>query len=88
MCRYHLFMGPTAAKMQARSNQVDDFVVRIWEATVGAEQRQKSGLLAVGGYGRRELFPHSDIDLLILEEPQTFAPGELSEFLRELWDAG
>lgn len=81
-------MGPTAAKMQARSNQVDDFVVRIWEATVGAEQRRKSGLLAVGGYGRRELFPHSDIDLLILEEPQTFAPGELSEFLRELWDAG
>lgn len=81
-------MALTVAQMHARSDEVDRFVRGVWEETIGAEQRQKSALLAVGGYGRRELFPHSDIDLLILEEPQTFAAGELSEFLRVLWDAG
>ena len=34
-------------------------------------------MLAVGGYGRRELFPHSDIDLLLLVE--RMFTGESSE---------
>jgi [protein-PII] uridylyltransferase len=48
-------------------------------------------LVAVGGYGRRELFPHSDIDLVILTRDESATPAlkePLSEFLRELWDAG
>ncbi len=81
-------MGPTAAKLLARSNDVDVFVLSAWEQFVAQEQRQKSCVMAVGGYGRQELFPHSDIDLLILEEPNTFSPGELGEFLRTIWDAG
>lgn len=46
---------------------------------------------AVGGYGRRELFPFSDVDLLILvgHESQVEATKEpLSNFLRALWDKG
>ncbi len=48
-------------------------------------------LLAVGGFGRRELFPNSDVDLLILveSEPQLPAVKEtLSAFLQALWDSG
>lgn len=48
-------------------------------------------LLAVGGYGRGELFPHSDVDLLILtpdEETQTAIREPLSFLLRDLWDSG
>ena len=81
-------MSPTASKMLARSNDVDRFVLAAWEQFVVPEQRQKSCVMAVGGYGRQELFPYSDIDLLILEEPNTFSAGELGEFLRTLWDAG
>lgn len=46
--------------------------------------------IAVGGYGRRELFPYSDVDLLLLSAgPIEGEPGErLGEFLRSLWDAG
>lgn len=48
-------------------------------------------VLAVGGYGRSELFPHSDVDVLLLVER---APSDdrsrdaLSTFLRTGWDAG
>ncbi len=50
----------------------------------------KAALLAVGGYGRRELFPHSDVDVLVL------LPDDTDEELRErvgrlvstLWDLG
>ena len=48
-------------------------------------------MLAVGGFGRRELFPFSDVDVLILIERESQAAGiknALAEFVRLLWDAG
>lgn len=81
-------MGQTETRMRARTEAADQFVIKAWEQWVAAEQRGRSCVMAVGGYGRKELFPFSDIDLLILEEPGTFSSGELSEFLRTLWDAG
>ena len=47
-------------------------------------------LFAVGGYGRGELFPQSDIDLLVLADApaQHAFETELSRFFAMLWDAG
>ena len=48
-------------------------------------------MLAVGGFGRRDLFPCSDVDILILIEQESQAAAlrnTLSEFVRLLWDAG
>lgn len=48
-------------------------------------------ILAVGGFGRRELFPYSDIDILILAEKESQTAGhkaELAEFVRLMWDSG
>src|SRR5580693_4198864 len=48
-------------------------------------------LLAVGGYGRRHLFPFSDVDLLLLVESARVAEdasGPISAFLQTLWDSG
>ena len=46
-------------------------------------------LVAVGGYGRREMSPHSDVDLLCLVQPRSeITPATLRGLLYPLWDAG
>ncbi|MBI2958879.1 MAG: [protein-PII] uridylyltransferase, partial [Betaproteobacteria bacterium] len=47
-------------------------------------------LLAVGGFGRGEQFPHSDVDLLVLlpEPPGAALTFKLEQLLSRLWDAG
>ena len=50
-----------------------------------------AALLAVGGYGRKQLFPYSDVDLLILFENDRAAENSkqvLAPFLQRLWDSG
>jgi len=47
-------------------------------------------LVAVGGYGRGELFPYSDVDLLLLlpGEPDAALKSKLETLIGKLWDAG
>lgn len=47
-------------------------------------------LLAVGGYGRRELFPYSDVDVLVLlpEDGAASASDAVIGLMQHLWDMG
>ncbi len=47
-------------------------------------------LLAVGGYGRGELYPHSDIDVLVLLQDPASAglAAKIEELVGRLWDTG
>lgn len=47
-------------------------------------------LVAVGGYGRREMCPKSDVDLLILTptKPSPAVIAEIEQMLYPLWDLG
>lgn len=49
-----------------------------------------AALVAVGGYGRGELFPYSDVDVLILLEqaPGPALQSKLEELVQTLWDIG
>lgn len=56
-----------------------------------AQRHLQSGLfciLALGGYGRREMFPHSDVDLLLLYrvEDREAAEDAIKRLLHDLWD--
>ena len=43
-------------------------------------------LVAVGGYGRRELFPYSDVDVLVLVEGDVASDATVAPLLQQLWD--
>ena len=75
-----------AAAIANRTARVDAIVRQRWKWMPA-----DVALLAVGGYGRSELFPYSDIDLLILtpdEKTQSAIKEPLGMFLRDLWDQG
>ncbi|MBL4830126.1 MAG: bifunctional uridylyltransferase/uridylyl-removing protein GlnD [Aliivibrio sp.] len=78
---------PVASLVLERSQYIDNLLRRLW-AHYKLDTTIKLSLVAVGGYGREELHPLSDIDLLILSEsPLTTKNGEVvSEFLTFLWD--
>lgn len=67
---------------------VDQILQFLWQKHLPAEA--PVSLIAVGGYGRGELHPFSDVDLLILldESVAEKPPAALTEFLTALWDIG
>lgn len=74
-------------------NENSDFIDEILRATWQhflADKAEDLCLIAVGGYGRRELFPHSDIDLVILLDSGNVSDYQdmLTNFLTFLWDIG
>ena len=74
-----------------RTSAVDAQVLNAWQRSLALAAPAGAALLAVGGYGRRQLFPYSDIDLLLLFSSDKAAAGhkeEISAFLQRLWDGG
>lgn len=81
--------GDASAIQTARTAEVDLAVQRAFQEHLQPRFPENMALLAVGGFGRRELFPHSDVDLVLLvrQEPRPGPEQEaLSAFLRTLWD--
>ena len=54
-----------ARALEERTAAVDTLVLGAWEKHF-APTAAAAALLAVGGYGRRQLFPYSDVDVLLL----------------------
>ena len=54
--------------LAARTRAVDEWVRQAWQRCIGQEPTD-IGLVAIGGFGRGVLFPHSVFDLLVLAEP-------------------
>ncbi|MFZ2974719.1 MAG: [protein-PII] uridylyltransferase [Ferribacterium limneticum] len=79
--------GDAEALLAERCRQVDSVLERLWASF---DFPATLALAAVGGYGRGELYPASDIDLLILLPKE--ASGALQEKLERLigsfWDIG
>lgn len=66
---------------------VDVALTRAWHSF---SLPSSAALVAVGGYGRGELFPHSDVDVLVLLDapPDSTAQRQLEELVQLFWDIG
>jgi len=71
-----------------RAAFVDEILQQLWQQHIADDC--PVSLIAVGGYGRGELHPYSDVDVLILldESISDSPPDSLSAFLTQLWDVG
>jgi len=78
--------------LRGLTRHVDTTLMDLWQAS---GMPAGAALLAVGGYGRGELFPHSDVDVLVLlppsmvhaaDDPVTHAT--LAAFITACWDIG
>src|SRR5512134_1145616 len=82
-----------SALLRNHSRLVDGILRHVWRETGMPESVT---LVAVGGYGRQQLFPHSDIDLLVLLSTErsgatamdAAAEARLEQWVRLLWDTG
>ncbi|MFO0334288.1 MAG: [protein-PII] uridylyltransferase [Pseudomonadota bacterium] len=80
---------PVEPLVRDRAKLVDVVLTRAWAVHVGPHAKELA-LVAVGGYGRGELHPCSDIDVMVLL-PKTENPAwqaALEKFLTFLWDIG
>ena len=90
--REQFFASGKAAPVQSSlTGLADQRAIAAFQATLAAAFPQGVAICAVGGFGRRELFPFSDIDITVLVADENLAAhckDPLSEFVRELWDSG
>ncbi len=75
--------------VQGRSKIIDFVLNQAWHMHISSEDLNIA-LIAVGGYGRGELHPGSDIDIMILmrqEDQEHYAPA-LEQLIMFFWDIG
>ncbi|TAA43758.1 [protein-PII] uridylyltransferase [Corallincola spongiicola] len=78
---------PVTTLVHHRATFVDALLSSLWQRC-GLNEIKDLSLVAVGGYGRGELHPQSDVDILVLAKRQVpdSAKSQISEFITWLWD--
>jgi [protein-PII] uridylyltransferase len=83
--------GDAAGVLAGLSALIGQMTIEAFQSSLATVPEPGIAMLAVGGFGRRQLFPFSDVDVVILIERESQAAtlkSALSEFVRLLWDAG
>jgi [protein-PII] uridylyltransferase len=85
-----LVTGDSVTALAERTAQVDRLVTESAADLLFPAAPAGLAVLAVGGYGRRQLFPYSDVDVLLLYDTERLAlvnKDAISSFLQRLWDS-
>ena len=83
--------GDGRAAIAQRTTLVEGVVLRLWKDIVSPDEAgpKNFALVAIGGFGRRWLFPHSDVDVLFLHADSDIEAeyrDRVRQFSQELWD--
>ena len=79
--------APVRELIYKRAWLIDQLLVAAWRRHIDSDDM---ALVAVGGYGRGDLQPASDIDLMLLIKPhkQKYLKSNIEIFVAFLWDIG
>ena len=86
--------GDGAAAIRRRSSIVDRLLIELWRRAFApdpAAAGDKVAMLALGGYGRKDLFPFSDIDVLFAcadEDTEKKSRPAIRTMIQAMWDIG
>ncbi len=71
------------------AQMIDQLLIHVWKK-LAPDLCERIALIAVGGYGRGELHPGSDVDLMLLLDGELPAAADtiLAGFIATLWDIG
>ena len=81
---------PVEALVRARAAFIDRLLAQLWRERLSDDLAGRATLAAVGGYGRGELHPCSDVDLMVLT-PESLTDADrdpIAKLVAFLWDIG
>jgi [protein-PII] uridylyltransferase len=77
------------AAVRERSSLMDSLISDLWDQSYAADRGERLCVAALGGYGRRALFPSSDVDVLFLHESPLSEDAQkktIPKICQALWD--
>ena len=83
--------GDGTAAIRRRSAVVDRIVVEMWRRAFADLPAQNAAMVAIGGYGRKDLFPYSDIDVLFAfadDKTEEHSKEAVRSIIQGMWDVG
>jgi [protein-PII] uridylyltransferase len=83
--------GDGTAAIRRRSAVVDHLLIEMWRRAFAGQPAPNVALVAMGGYGRKDLFPYSDIDVLFaFADDKTLANSQAAvrAIIQGIWDIG
>jgi [protein-PII] uridylyltransferase len=83
--------GDGSSAIRRRAQIVGNLLRQIWEDVAAGADQSELALVATGGFGRRELFPCSDVDILFLCANEKIEPAwsdRIRTCTQTMWDVG
>ena len=83
--------GDGSAAIRRRAQIVGTLICRLWDEIAAGAGEREIAIMATGGFGRRELFPCSDVDVLFLVANEKLEPAwkeRIRTCTQAMWDIG